>query len=812
MTSIRDRILARRPCGPPMERALSRLMDATLRTLAQNFSGSILAVGGYGLGLLAPGSDVDLCLIVPPHMDMDHACPAVQNILYPLWDAGLTVDHSVRTIPETLALAQHDPKVLAGLLTARLVSGTKDHVEALRCGLLDILRSPWRRQWVDWLGDARPEASLLEPDLKNGPGGLRHWHQLGWLAAAFPGREGSRFHELGLVEPSQLQRLWAAAQLLHQTRCALHLTAGRCHDIFHAELHEGVAQRLATPRESLCRHLVEAMALIRLARDAMLREVRGRLSRKPKRPKLPHGLTMTPGGLGLTEDPAAAPHLVLQLLEATATTGITPCFSAQGALQRLTPEKAQCLAPQLAGWLVRLLQAPYAQTAAQTLVDLGLLGVLLPELAPSLGVLPLDGWHRFPVGIHSVRTAVFLATPHHLVQQAPWLQHHPVALEDQLPLLWAGLLHDMGKPHPRHEVHGVRCVQPLLRRLGIDATDRRAISFLIREHLRLFRVATSSDLGDPQVIASVAEIVRTPERLAALTHLAVADALATGPAAWNPWRSLLLAELCAKTLAILHGQPPNPPALEELPKDFAAELPPAARTRLTATDLRYFSQLFLRYRHAPRQVHTLAWPLEDNLWKCAIMTPDRPALFATLAGCFAVSGAHILSAEIMTSSSGIAMDLFIVRLPDTDPSWFWPTFREEACASLTDPQGLAARIAARHRSPLQRPRPTPIPPSVRLEQTDGGTPVLEVRAADRPGLLFDITWELAMHGIAVRSAKISTHGDHIRDIFFLQSANSTSGGLAHIRPAVEAILQRLREGSDTKASPSRHENAAQPPA
>ncbi|MBZ4685681.1 MAG: UTP-GlnB uridylyltransferase, GlnD [Desulfomicrobiaceae bacterium] len=779
-----------------MERALSRIMTAAVAVLAQGFPGCVLAVGGFGLSQLSPGSDLDICLLRPPRLPAEDSGRWVQSIVYPLWDSGMQVDYSVRTLAETLELAAQDPKVLAGLLSARPIGPDPAGLfPELRQGVRRILTSAARRTFVQWIAETSPSGyACIEPDLKNSPGGLRHWHHLGWLAAAFPGREGARFLDLGVLAPDQVKALCAAAQTIRQVRCALHCTTQRRHDVFSAELQDAVAHRLGTSRPALSQRLEEAMARIRLARCAMVREVLGRIERKRRPPdRRCDGIRHTPGGLGFAEDPGAHPHLVLRLIETAAHTGIPPNFSAQGALLRLSARQAAELSPHLAVWLHDILHAPHGEAAFATLLDLGLLRVLFPELAPSLSVVPLDGWHRHPVGWHSLRCAMLLAQPQELLHAAPWLETLPTAPKDHLPLVWAGLLHDMGKPHPRHEVRGSILARRLLTRLGVAKADIATTTFLIAEHLTLFQVATQRDLNDPATIHAVAHKVQTPERLAALARLAVADAMATGPAAWNTWRSLLVEELYAKTARALQGRPLRAPSRDNLPQDFLREIPEPARERISSSDLRRMAELFARQRSTPQILHTLAWSVHDQdprVWKCAVMAPDQPALFATLAGCFAIKGADILSAEIFTTREGTAMDLFVVRLPETDAVYFWPAFTEEARTSLADPHGLATRIAARRKSPLRRPSLPGPKPQVRL---DAEKATLVVRASDRPGRLFDITWELALHGVNVQAAKIATHGDHIHDIFFLQQASHASWRLSStLQPLLAAILRRLQ--------------------
>ncbi len=861
LAEARARLTAGGECGRPYETAHAGLFDdyflACLKeesALPQDAPFLLLAQGGYGRGRLSPCSDIDICVLfaggVPPGAET-----LARALFYPLWDLGLTLDYSLRSLPETLALARGEPKVMAALLEARPLGGPGGEPLWLefRRAFLDVARGPARLAFLDWLermdGPKAAErgdgASLLEPDLKEGPGGLRDWQQIGWLAALFPGREGATLFDLGLLEPGELFALTGAAERVAQVRCGLHRVTRRRQDALYFELQEDVARVLGEGegREAaaaLLSGLQPAMARVRLAREAMVREVRSRLRPGPRLENLPEGLADTPGGLGFVEDPAAEPALCLALFETAAATGRMPCFSAQAAVRRSLPATERLRrGVGLFHWLPRVLSLPFGREAGRAMLELGLLGALVPELGAVQNLVQRDGFHRFPVGRHSLRVARLLA----LAREGgdgdgeihPLLLQAAAEAPDREVLVWAGLLHDVGKGLPDHAEAGVSPARAALERMGVSPARVEEACFLVRRHLLLMDTAARRDLGDVATASRVAGIVGDTGRLAALTALTAADAMATGPAAWSGWKASLLRELSHKVERLLRAGPLGEPlagrvvmerrervrslALPQveasLVESFLDALPPDCLLRLPPEAVRRHLDLYDRFRAAYAEdqqirparsagrgltVHTARLVESPGIWEFAVMAPDQPRLFATLAGCISLHGADILAADIFTLSGGTALDVFVAQCPAGDAES--QREREEIWAqtalavrwALTGKLSLDFRIQERRASPYVRPpRGTGREPSVRIDNdlSDFFT-VIEVAADDRLGRLYDIAACLADAGVSVHSAKIATHGGQILDVFMVRGP----GGLKVEDPALQrelraALLTRL---------------------
>jgi len=824
----RSALLAGDGCGREFETSHARLFDdyfqARLREEASGLPPApflLLALGGYGRGRLSPGSDLDLTFVFPGEPP-EQAENLPRLLLYPLWDAGLSLDYSIRPLAETMALAREEPKVMAGLLDARPVAGPgheplwRDYCAALA----DLSRGPARPAFLDWLrrldepkAQERGEgASLLEPNLKEGPGGLRDWQQIGWLARLFPGREGATLFELGLLESAELFALLEAHEQLARTRCALHRVAGRRLDVFHFELQPQVSGVLglgAGPEDAarLLASLQPAMARVRLAREAMDREVNGRLGRTPRLAGLPDGLSDTPGGLGFTRDPAHEPMIVLALFETAASTGRMPSFSAMSALRRAAPAVGEAFSasPGFFHWLPRFLAQPHAREAARIFLELGLLGAIVPEIGRVQHMVQRDGFHRFPVGRHSLRTARHLAW---VDEKAPALLCRCLeAAEDREVLVWAGLLHDAGKGGARHEEVGEGLSRAVLSRLGVSSRRVEEAAFLARRHLVLMDAATRRDLADVATAAHVASLVETPARLTHLTALSLADALSTGPMAYNGWKATLLSELYAKTAKYLQkgslGEPLAGRLIMErrarvralaaqehspdLVETFLEALPPDCLARLEPEIVTDHLNLFARYKLALAEdlrqrpsatagkgltVHEAKPLAGQDVWSFAVMAPDQPRLFATLAGCLSLYGGDIYAADIFTLTDGTALDVFVVRPPEgreDDPEFFEDVAKAVRWAG-TGKLGLQERLAERRASPLYRPpRGSGREPSVRLaNDLSEFFTVVEVAADDRLGRLYDIADVLAEAGLSVHAAKITTLGGQILDVFWVR--------------------------------------------
>src|SRR5215813_6089068 len=533
---------------------------------------ALVAVGGYGRREMLPRSDLDVVLL---HDGRDGIAGIADRIWYPVWDSGAELDHAVRTVPQARRVARNDLKVALGLLSARHVAGDPDLTERLRAGALEDWRAaaPARLAELHAAHDERARtagelAFLLEPDLKEARGGLRDVHAIQAVAAAW-------------VAPAPGPRVRTAYEQILDARHALHEVTGRRLDRLVLEEQDEVARALGMlDGDVLLRMLAGAARTIAYAvdhafrqSDRLIRRPGGnwqgrRLRRRPaERRPLADGVVEQDGEVVLARaaDPAADPPLVLRAAAAAAQAGLP---LAPRTLDRLT----EC-PPLPVPWpasardaLLALLGAGQAAVSVWEALDTeGLITTLIPDWERIRNRPQRNPLHKFTVDRHLAEAAARAAA---LTRE--------VARPDLL--LLAALLHDVGKGWPGdHSVTGEVVARDVARRMGLPAPDTELVAAAVRLHLLLPMVATRRDLDDPVTVTQVATLVRSKTLLELLHALAIADGLATGPAAWNDWKATLVADLVRRVEAVLDGRPmPQPAALREDQLELAAGGGPAA--------------------------------------------------------------------------------------------------------------------------------------------------------------------------------------------------------------------------------------------
>ena len=727
------------PPGLGRRRGLAGLTDTWLRevwaeacaaTDIDPGRASLVAVGGYGRGELAPGSDLDLVIL---HTNRGGVAALADKVWYPVWDSGVSLDHSVRTFDEARRLASADLAVLLGLLDARTVAGEPALAGRLRSSVL----ADWRvaaRQRLPELRDAWDERGAragdlrhdLEPDLKDGRGGMRDLVSLRAVAASWV---ADRPH--GDVD--------GAVRRLADVRDALHESTGRSGNVLVQQEQSNVANALGlTDADPLLRAVGAAAAAVTHAADVTWRRalaaaaprrrfVRGRA---PVLRPLGPGLAEHDGEAVLTAqaDPPSDPLLVLRMAARAARAGLPLSAS---SVDRLVadavrmpepwPETARMLFVDLLG------AGPPLVAVWEALDQAGLVGRLLPEWDGVRHRPQRNAVHRFSVDRHLLETAV-CAGP--LVRK--------VSRPDLL--LLASLLHDIGKgAGADHGAAGAPLAVTAARRMGFAPSDVTAIGRLVRHHLLLIEVATRRDLEDPATAAAVAAAVKDAGTLDLLDVLTRADAQATGPGAWSAWKAGLVSDLVSRTRLELHGAPAPPPA----------PLTPAQQTLV-----------------AGRRLAVLAEPDGTGTWTVTVAAPDRTALFAAIAGVLALHRLSVRSAQVRTED-GMAIDEWSV-LPERDLDPRADALRLDLARALDGDLDLTGKLAARDAS-LRPPPVPPPPPRVQVvgEASDFAT-VVEVRAGDRPGLLHRLGRALALLGVDIRGARVVTLGAEAVDVFYLQ--------------------------------------------
>ncbi|MEV4722180.1 [protein-PII] uridylyltransferase [Micromonospora humida] len=742
--------------GEPARLARAGAFDAWLHGLLPAREGiALIAVGGLGRRQCAPYGDLDLVLL---HAGVPGVDELAASLWYPIWDAGVRLDHSVRTLAEALSVAQDDVKVALALLDARFVAGD----QALADTLTRTATDHWRRTAVRQLPALREItevrwrthgelAFLLEGDLKEAAGGLRDVGILRAIATA------------GITDA--LRPAVRAAHLrLLDTRDALHQQVGRRVDRLVAQERAGVAallglrqsaaeaagagaradsgdgdallRRVAGDARTVSHALDDAWRAADRLRSGRRRGTDGRPLRRPvARDVVEHDgeLVLARTAIGARPDPS----LSLRIAAAAATHRLPIARATCEWLAAYCPPLPAPWPPAARAAFVTLLGAgPGLVPAWETCDRYGLIDGWLPEWTRLRSLPQHNPVHRFTLD-------------RHLVQAAYEASRHTRDVERPDLLLIGAFLHDIGKGlDGDHSTVGAPLAEAVATRIGLPAEEAALIGTLVRLHLLLPDVATRRDLSDPKTIAGVAERVGDTTTLELLHALVLADAAATGPAAWSGWKGRLIAELVARVRTTLDtGVVPAPPA-----PDPALVSGPLPVVHLT----------------------------EDRV---AVAAADRRGLLATVAGCLALHRLEVISADAATVDGRALVECLVQPRYGLapDPIALSADLRRAVTGDVSVTQRLRGRALAA-RSGGAAPR------VVWHREAATDAVLLELRAADAAGLLYRVTCALDEAGAQVRAARISTLGGDVVDAFYLVGGWPSDEQRDHIEAAVLAAV------------------------
>ncbi len=705
---------------------------------------ALVAVGGYGREELAPYSDLDVVLVHDADIEMGEWAGLVW---YPLWDSGANIDHSVRTPQQVLEQAAADLRVATGMLDVRHLAGDPNLTLRLRSAVLN----QWRRdartrlgelhQLVATRGRANGElAHASVPDLKESVGGLRDATVLKALVASW------------LVDVPHAE-LEGCRRALLDVRDALHAVAGRGTDKVAPEYWEDIAGVLgledgtAAQRHTrgLARRLTHVSRLAWRRAEAVQRRPSATGSRRPRLEPVADGVAISYEEvvLDVGASPATDPLLLLRAAAEAAERDLVLSPPTAARLAREGAALSDPWPPGARDLFVRLLAAgPGLQEVWETLDETGALELILPEwervrLLPHASVV-----HRFTVDRHLVETCVEAA---HLIRR--------VARPDVL--MVAALLHDIGKGQlTEHCVAGEPIARAIAQRIGFDEREVELVGTLVRWHLLLPETATMRDPDDPATVETVTRHVQDREELELLAALTEADARATSEKAWTKWRASLVATLVRRTAAVLAEEPLS----HEPEVDIA---------------------LPSRVLEDPDAVSVVAVEGPDGS-QVTVVGRDRIGLLADAAAVLALQKAPVRAARAFTQE-GFGVSVWEVAETGLDDV----VMRQRLEAVVDGRIDVAARLG--------RGAPVTLEPSVavRPEASPSAT-VIEVRSADRPGLIHTVCTALAAMGVSVRSAHVSTLGPQAVDVFYVQEASA--GVLAEERAAsvAHAVREALR--------------------
>jgi [protein-PII] uridylyltransferase len=712
---------------------------------------ALVAVGGYGRHELCPHSDLDVVLL---HRGRRDIAEVADRVWYPIWDARVELDHSVRTVKEAVNVATNDMRAALGLLDARTVAGDSALTDDLAKRIGDLWRKRAARFLPELAGQvderherAGPVAFLLEPDVKDGDGGLRDVQVLRAAMKATP------------VLPPFSDEIITAYEVLLAVRVALHKRTGRAQDRLLLEEQDGVAADLGYADADVLMAAVAASGrAIAWASDdgwarvrSSLRGPRGRTGGGDR--VVSPGVVERDGEIVLTADadPASDPSLPLRVAAAAARL--------DGAISRTTLKRLETEAvgpgdpwpDAVREALVALLGTGRSAIGPMEALDQhGLLVRLLPEWAAVRNKPQRNAYHRFTVD-------------RHLCEAAANAAEHLRAVERPDLLLVGALLHDIGKGLPGdHTEVGIELVGALGSRMGFASEDIETLVAMVRHHLLLPDVATRRDLDDPATIRAVADAVGNRETLELLAALTEADSKATGPSAWSDWKAGLMADLVGRVRTVLAGRP----------------LPDAA----VPTD---------RHREL-MAAHELVVEVEPGT--ITVVAPDRQGLLWRVAGALAVLGLDVRAAAI-GGEDGMAVEVIdvIPRLGEQPPA---ARITAEVTAAIAGRLPIEARLAERARSYGRPGRPSTARTSAPVvlfdnDASDRAT-VIDVRAPDGIGVLYRVTRALTDCGVDIRSAKVSTLGYEVVDAFYVADIGAGKVlGLGRQATIEAAVLRAL---------------------
>lgn len=758
----RDELLADRAMvGTVLCRALARRTDEWLHHIfstevADPEGIAMVAVGGYGRAELCPYSDIDLLLLHRDRPDIGDIAP---RLWYPIWDEGLKLGHSVRTPRETRDLAKADLDTATSLLDARHIAGDAE----LTADLTADNDNQWRRsarRWLPLLAQRVAErhrrcgevAFKLEPDLKQGRGGLRDLHALRWVEAA-----------VFEMDDADSRRLWSDYEVILAARVELHRTTDRPGDQLLLQEQDGVAAALdygdadelmgaiASSARSIAWRSDEIWAWLR--DSEMPPEWRRRLRRRHSRnnAELDAGVVVQEGRAVLATDADTAdPCAALRLARAAASHELRMDRTSLGRLNKHMapmpdrwPDEARKLFVDL------LMTGTEAPPVIEALDQMDLFVRILPEWAPNRSRPQRNAYHQFTVDRHLCEAAALAAD---LVDRV-----------DRPDLLVLGaLLHDIGKGYPGdHTEVGMELVADIAHRMGYPPTDVDVLVAMVEHHLLLPDVATRRDLEDPDTIAEVARQAGTVETLRLLGALTEADSVATGPSAWSKWKASLVRELVARCAHVMEGGD-----IDEITSRFPT---PEQRGMMEAGERLVLGE-------------------GDTL---VVIAPDQHGMFSRVAGALALSGLRVLLAAAH-SEYGMALERFQVESTlglEID----WPqvtTYVEQALAGrLAIEARLAERISTYEVVPDLVPKPV-VAPKVTIDNESSSTAtIIELAAQARMGLLSRVTSAMSQIGLDILSAKVQDLGGDVVHAYYVRDNEGQKVTDPHHMEEINLALQ-----------------------
>ena len=794
---------------------VTRLYPAPATTTADRIT--LIAVGGYGRGEMAPHSDVDIGFLTPLKQSA-RIEQVIEAMLYTLWDLGLNVGHSSRSLDEMIRQAKGDVTVRTALLEARFVCGDpplyeeaakrfKAEVQAdtARTFIADKLKERDERHLK--MGDTR---YVVEPNVKEGKGGLRDLHALFWIGKyVYDVQRAAQLVETGLLTEDEYRLFHRADDFLWAVRCHLHLIAGRAEDRLTFDYQREIAERMRfsdRPGKSSVERFMQYYFLqaktvgdltgVFLAHLDEKFAARGRRFGLPtirRKPGRLNGFVLDRGRLALPEDDflSADPVRLIELFALADRYGleIHPLAMRAASRDAKLVGKVRRNARANALFLDVLTSRRDPELVLRWMNEAGVFGRFVPDFGRVVGQMQFDMYHHYTVDEHTIRAIGLLGR----IERGTLSDDHPLAsvvirqIVSRRVLYVAVLLHDIAKGRGGdHSVLGAEVALRLCPRLGMSAAETETIAWLVRYHLLMSATAFKRDLSDFKTILDFCETVQSPERLRLLLILTIVDIRAVGPGVWNGWKRQLLTTLyesAEEVLRLGHKQRGRDERIvvkqhalsaamgwaDDVIARYVRRLPQAYWVAEPADVLAHNARLVARAGDAPLMIDAQVYP-DRGATLVTIYAADHPGLFYRIAGAIHVAGGNIIDARIHTTRDGMALDNFLVQDPlgrpfdDAGQLARLSTAIEDALANrgkMAD--RLVAKPAARTRADA-----FDIVPNVLIDnRASNRFTVVEVNARDRPALLNQLANAFFQSKVTIHSAHVATYGERAVDTFYL---------------------------------------------
>ena len=829
-----------------MIRALHKMAKSHLhRDLAAKARVTIVAVGGYGRGLLAPGSDIDLLFLVPDGSDTA-ARKIVETILYVLWDLKQKVGHSTRNVDECLRQARADMTIRTALLEGRMLDGDpglfahmrerfEKEIVAKTASEFVAAKLSERETRIKRAGESR---YLVEPNVKEGKGGLRDLNTLFWIAKyVYRVRDSHDLVAAGLFSKDEYSLFLRCEEFLWSVRCHLHFVTGRAEERLSFDLQRAIAERLGYSERAgqnaverfmkhyfliakdvgdltaiVCAALEESHAKPTQAFDRLISSLRRRPKAVADAPdfRIDNDRVNVSAPDVFARDPVNLIRLFWLAdrsglpIHPEATRLVTQSLKRIDAKLRVSPEANRL-------FMEVLTSRRSPETALRRMNEAGVLAKFIPEFGRVVGLMQFSMYHHYTVDEHLLRTVGILSQI-----EAGRLREDLPLVSDILPstthrsaLYVAAFLHDIAKGRKEdHSIAGAEVARKLAPRFGLSAADTERVAWLIEQHLTMSNMAQGRDPSDPKTAESFAAVVQTIEDLRLLLALTVCDIRAVGPGVWNGWKAQLLRNLFWETEVVIgggHSSIDRKSRVATAQEALRRALPGWSDPDFDAYAARHYPAYWLKVdlphqiAHAKllyamaKEVRSLATEVATDVYRgvteITIVAPDHPRLLSIIAGACAGAGGNIVDAQIFTTTDGFALDsIYVSRAFEEDAD----EARRAGRIARAIEQALRGEIrvsdillAKQTRDPRQRA--FAIEPEVMIDNSMSNRyTVLQVSGLDRLGLLHELTAALSRLNLNIGSAHIVTFGEKAVDSFYVTDLT----GAKIVSPSRQSAVKR----------------------